>query len=717
MNGTEARGICVAACDGALENIQEDRKKPSKERKNLSVSKKGIREKKVYSKYATVTTYDRILDTDNLGVMVKDRVYYDNIDFTMVDQTTHRMSFRAPRDVLDAIDRADKKDVKLVSDMVFLIRRCKEFYGEYGNQIAYPPVPNVPMSNIVYPRRSTASPDQRKAVETMLTSPLSYVWGAPGTGKTQMVLSTAILAYIRSGKRVAVVAPTNNSVEQVLRGIFKMLQAEDPDEELVDVNSDVLRLGLATKEFIDDYPDVCEKKAIDEEIEQRKSELKAHEEALMERALDKAKADFRKVEGLCSQMLTADNSMKHRIRSRIDAILDVIRKAVATDSHLTTIMSQVDGFSISGKVLDLYDDLYGRERPALDFYEGKSTPDLESESNNIRKRIADLLPKSTASRTGSAKIVAMTPQVFMNRFYPKGGTPSKGMEFDFDHVFIDEVGYCGLMNALCFFTCGVPISLLGDHKQLPPVCDIDEEYIGESLKLPGTSPQHYLFMWNESALFAEDFISGSEQDAVDEYNKGVFSMRCEADLLESHRFGANLGDILDRLIYGNGIKGVATQPLAIESFDAVCPPRTGTRENTVEADRVADYLLAHTPDPKETAILTPYTDQLRHLKSVVPEDYAECVMTIHKSQGREWETVILSPADNLDTDKDHPLRFTSTTGADPECHGDKVINTAVSRAKSRLVVVCDENLWTSMKGELIGELVLEARRQRQGASP
>ena len=37
----------------------------------------------------------------------------------------------------------------------------------------------------------------------------------------------------------------------------------------------------------------------------------------------------------------------------------------------------------------------------------------------------------------------------------------------------------------------------------------------------------------------------------------------------------------------------------------------------------------------------------------------------------------------------------------------KVINTAVSRAKRRLVIVCDRTFWGSRKDELIGDLVSE----------
>ena len=71
-------------------------------------------------------------------------------------------------------------------------------------------------------------------------------------------------------------------------------------------------------------------------------------------------------------------------------------------------------------------------------------------------------------------------------------------------------------------------------------------------------------------------------------------------------------------------------------------------------------------------------------------------MTVHASQGREWDTVFLSIVDTSD------MYFTNSkwTG------GLQIINTAVSRAKRRLIIACDKQFWTQQRGQLIRELVL-----------
>ncbi len=79
-------------------------------------------------------------------------------------------------------------------------------------------------------------------------------------------------------------------------------------------------------------------------------------------------------------------------------------------------------------------------------------------------------------------------------------------------------------------------------------------------------------------------------------------------------------------------------------------------------------------------------------------------MTVHRSQGREWNTVILSVQDGEHmSSTSEPLRFTSSKGI-----GLNLINTAVSRAKKHLVVVCDRRFWSKMESELITELIRAA---------
>ena len=87
----------------------------------------------------------------------------------------------------------------------------------------------------------------------------------------------------------------------------------------------------------------------------------------------------------------------------------------------------------------------------------------------------------------------------------------------------------------------------------------------------------------------------------------------------------------------------------------------------------------------------------------------EIVMTIHGAQGREWDTVMLSIVDSSDKEK------WFTTVKKQGSNGKMVINTAVSRARKKLVIVCDEDYWRkeANKEEIIyGILQCAERTQR-----
>ena len=98
------------------------------------------------------------------------------------------------------------------------------------------------------------------------------------------------------------------------------------------------------------------------------------------------------------------------------------------------------------------------------------------------------------------------------------------------------------------------------------------------------------------------------------------------------------------------------------------------------------------------AILTPYRNQLMLLGRHLPRARRnQQILTVHGSQGREWHTVILSLVDTYDkwfTDSQNELS-----------KGLNLINTAVSRAKKRLIIVGDLHFWSRQQGQLLQGLV------------
>lgn len=652
--------------------------------------------------YAVLHLEGQVPDTCGLMLMVGDRVLQDSdAGFDRYDEVSRTIVVRPGADVLE--DMAEKSPkVRLISDMRFLISTVGEFYRRYGGFLTMPlsdPVASAP----VYPEGSEPSRGQRDAVANVLTHRTSYVWGAPGTGKTQFVLAACIRACMAAGRKVAVFAPTNNSVEQVLRGVMKAVPPDDPMWE------GTIRLGVPTKSFFRDHPEMCEDRQAQRRIAECERVLDCLGEVLYERSCDDLLHDF---ESLRSAAFSAEEDPEGNVMLRDHAdlrgsfqdMLPFLAMRPAT-RDLALEASRRDFRSVIG---DLFDAVYRRQRPAADIeeYEGWSDADLMSAMMETESEMKALMSRTTGVRLERAVLIAATPHQFISRFRPKGSEEDGRPELDVDHIFLDEAGYCGLMQAASLFTNGVPVTFLGDHMQLPPVSQLDDEVLRSAAERGGRLKLG--FLWNMSSLHCETLITEGPGVLSAIYlsdGEPVLRSTPRSDLTESHRFGRNLARVLDSLVYMNGLSGSPDGgDLEIVCIDAVCTSREG-RDNRAEAEAVREFLRREKPDPGDVAVLTPYSVQLSVIKRMVGRRYRDSVMTVHGSQGREWDAVVLSVADNGIESREVPLRFTSSQTP----IGKKVINTAVSRAKRRLVIVCDRDFWMSRQEELIGGILREVR--------
>ena len=175
------------------------------------------------------------------------------------------------------------------------------------------------------------------------------------------------------------------------------------------------------------------------------------------------------------------------------------------------------------------------------------------------------------------------------------------------------------------------------------------------------------------------------------------------NLTSSFRFGERLAGLLDRYVYGGiGLRGNSGQELILDVIDVEYTDRDD-RNNLAECEAILKDIMDTGSTPDGYAILTPYRMQVGMMRKLLGSDRFN-VSTIHKSQGREWDTVYLSIVDNSVRlpGKDIQLHLTSNLAVPENLN---TINTAISRAKRRLVIVCDAEFWKSRKGDLIGELV------------
>ncbi|MBO5898443.1 MAG: hypothetical protein J6R04_05480 [Clostridia bacterium] len=680
----------------------------------------------------------------------------------------------------DLFQKLPYDSFRIESDMTFLIANLQKWFKNHPGKIHYPPNPICDFTNEPFP--SSLSDEQINAVKSCLRSPLSYVWGAPGTGKTRAVLSQCILKHIEKKNYVLVIAPTNNAVDQSLRGVLGVLEENGYDQKYV------LRLGVPTRDFLNDYPEVCENYSAVARVDELKKIIEQDEKLL------EARRRYEKQEGVCNQygqLLTeylASQSSLEEIRRKIrtqnfshafknfdSQLLDIEAQIKSKQKRADYITREFDTTWFKVKNF-LSSDLRGsREREREQLLDDVAT--LEDRTASVKDNIAQLqdtqhsmqaeetewkenlraLDRQLATLSASysskfdidyrdiyqkllielqryieilgentdtaitiklrldreqqelqalseqqsrlyqsALVYACTMDTFISRYseFVDDGQDCLGRyRKPYCQIFLDEAAYCSLPKCSPLFSLDLPVAFFGDHMQLPPVCEMNRERILRE------APD--VCLWAMSAIsFPECFNPNASSDyfihAYARNDPPSFYETAYTALTHTYRFGDNLASILSDYVYPASFSGsddFDTRILLIDIKTSRSIEKK-PRQSTAEANAIRQYIESY--EPTDFAILAPYRNQRDLLKRTMPQ-YVDNIFTIHSSQGREFDTIILSVVDTTD------LFMTNTRNA--SSNGLQVINTAISRAKKEIIICCDADFWRWKTDQLIGQLV------------
>lgn len=719
-------------------------------------------------------TNDKRLNTTDIKV-----VSYDKIGKTLL--------LRPEEAYLSLFEKLNATDLEIISDLKFLVERIRIWYEKNGGKIQFPSNYSKlkgSVSQICFFEDMQPSINQRKAIQTIFDAPLSYIWGAPGTGKTQGVLSYALLHYLKNGYKVAILGPTNNAIEQVLRGVVAMTDQAEIDR------TKILRLGTPSKNFADQFPEVCEARGILKQLEDLEYQIKILEKVLLYKQyqtllkiLEEDKNSFEtlrvikeKLDRLAireRQFLISINANKRKIERRqkkLQKLNNTIRsinrklafletnpiRTAAKDIPLLekekkqlqdeyqAIEDELDDFLanneftiddwqiaseklkeqaavlekkiafiktffeknnaqnplkklLSGRAelvetaIQEINSAYEKNKIELGalaaYYESYAFEELEHQKATLLQQQNKLRQYSTEERLKNVSIISATLDGYIGRFMDE--------KLPVHHIFVDEAGYANLVKVLTLFNHQVPITLLGDHKQLPPVCEISDQTISRD------ATYYDAFVWAQSAIFVEGTFFKKKEELLLEYVQNTpleLTKMQKADLNQTYRFGANLAEVLNEYVYKNGFQSAHPKgKTAVYYINAPKPLEAKKkRENSTEAQQILN--LIEQLDHNDFVVLTPYRNQLKLLGNLLPSAKKnQQLITVHASQGREWHTVILSLVDSYD------MWFTDSKNKISK--GLNLINTAVSRAKKELIIVGDISFWKRQEGQLLKGLL------------
>ena len=633
------------------------------------------------------------------------RINREHYTYKSYDDFSKTLEMKVDDTIFDEFSQENKNHIKIIFDFKFLIDRIINYLKQYGSYLEFPTKGAHLSPSFTIPAGLTPSDDQKNAIATCLTEPASYVWGAPGTGKTQFVLANSILADIKAGMKVAVFAPTNNSVEQVLRGLIKEISENPELKQHIDLNKDVLRVGYASVAFQSTFPKMCEHKRVNKNGKVLKHTLRALWDTRNEMVIDAQTPEMAKIIRRAEEYDKLSPSEKDDLEDRfyklieslknihilsqalqessvldIKRSMEVLKEAATNRPRPRRYMPEYASFS-----LDMMDELIHNVEQEYKALTGKSpyktvdvkldpgfksaygTNEISEKSSTLRKTRRDSdedrakrkgkLEKSqmdseeTSAALDSAKIIVCTPHQFFKRMIPACVPPEGNKHvLDVGHIYVDEAGYANLMHILPLLTIHVPITLLGDHMQLETAFTMGHDEAVKYIR-DGTYP--LAFLWGLPAIhlesmFAANNVKDVQKIFIENLDPAFKDVKLSI-LKKSYRFGDNLA------------------------------------------------FLKEADVPESTVVLTPYRKQVKLIRDSLPDD-ARCeVMTIHASQGREWDAVIVSVVDS----KPFERSFMNSR----DFKHKKVVNTAVSRAKHKLVVVCDYDSWNGKEGQLVSALI------------
>lgn len=538
---------------------------------------------------------------------------------------------------------------------------------------------------------------QYKAVRNSLDSQLSVIEGPPGTGKTQTILNI-IANVIIQGKNIQIVSNNNAAVENVLEKLEKY-----------GLGFIVAKLGRVSnkEEFIENqsqfYPDfsnwfytgdikALSREIIDSSEKMQKVYTLKEQVARLQQDLDAIKLEKRYFDEYLSETDVSVSEISFRDSVSSQDILTLWnrlnKKAKSKDSF--SIFEKIymffkygirkfnNFYNISIFISSLQNEFYLRkQKEIVESISNKNHEILllnaneEKLINNSMIYLKDFLAKKYSKNKIRPKFVSESlwksgqsvideyPVILSTTYSACNSLIQDGQSIMYDYLVMDEASQVDIVTGALALNARNAV-IVGDLKQLPNVVTDEDakkaNFIFNEYSLD--DGYYYLYSFLES-LIKE--VPGIPRVLLKEH------YRCHPKIINFCNQKYYNGELAIMTV-DKGEENVVTAIKTVEGYH-----KRGN-SNLRQAEVIRDEILPKLGDNlSNIGIIAPYNAQVDLIKSMIPDVE---VATVHKYQGREKDTIIISTSDDEVTDfSDNP----------------NLVNVAVSRAKKKLYVVCSSN--------------------------
>ena len=559
--------------------------------------------------------------------------------------------------------------------------------------------------DLIFPFGCNAS--QEKAVTAAFENQISVIQGPPGTGKTQTILNI-IANILIQGKTVMVVSNNNSATANVLEKLQKYgigfivapLGRRENKEVFIQNQPEVPEeLPTWRLSFEDKAKRYREKDAVlsklqeafhlQEELAVIKQELKAIElewehfkkDNSFEEGIYKPK---RRVKSkrlmklwLQYQSYTEGDTMETsgfwgKLKDHIKwSWMNFIRK------FLYGIKTPFNPSNVQPTILEIQTLFYVVRKNEL----AQRIDEIEEELNTVDAKMLtkDLTSTSLMLLKGSLydkynkeqrrifadvkelhlfanEVCQQYPIILSTTFSARTALPKQ----TYDYIIMDEASQVSIETGTLALTCARNAVIVGDNMQLPNV--VTEE---DRIKLNGIFEEYKMARGYNCADYS--FL----------HSVCTILPNVEQTLLREHyRCHPTIINFCNQRFYGGNLL-VMTEDYdekdVMMAIKTVPGHHTRGHFNQREIDVVKKEILPKLEQMEDVGIITPYNNQVYEFNRQIPSLTAA---TIHKYQGREKGTIIMSVVDDQITD------FSDDAN---------LINVAISRAKKRFYLVVTGN--------------------------
>ena len=531
---------------------------------------------------------------------------------------------------------------------------------------------------------------QKKAVEAALTHQVSVIQGPPGTGKTQTILNI-IANLLIAGKTVLVVSNNNSAVNNVaeklehegLGFIVAKLGSVEKKEEFVagqqplpDMSSWHIDASSSVKQWV---KDALNNVSQGFSAQLRQAELRAEYDALLKEATYNEKLATNSID---SDWLYSKSSSKimellsyYQIRQskQIPGVFFRIKWALKLGLPMFSFLQK----DVSDVIASLENAYYIVRKTEIEkeLQSVESTLQSVDIKENLRllrayslqilkNEIAEHYRADTRTAFTIKNIKAKTEDllreypVVLSTTYSAKSCISKDMVFDY--VIMDEASQVDIKTGALALSCAMNAVIVGDDKQLPNVVSQEEALALQAIQLTYKVDDRYNEVTHSFLQSCVEVFKDIPVTLLREH------YRCHPKIIEfcnQHFYNGELVAMTDDNNEDNVLQVVQT----VEGNHA------RGHFNQREIDVIVQEVLPQCADSGSVGIITPYRQQADEINKALGKDIAS---TVHKYQGRECDTIIMSMVDNK------PTEFSD----DPN-----LLNVAISRAKTHLYVVTNSN--------------------------